>query len=387
MILPGATLGVLGGGQLGRMFTVAALTMGYKVIVLDPDPNSPAGLVASEHIQADYRDEEALARMGRECEAVTTEFENVHAESLRFLARHCIVRPGGDAVAILQDRSREKTFLRDHGFSTAPFAIVGSAADLEKALAVTGVPALLKVSRFGYDGKGQTRVNSLDDARAAFAAMGNEVCVAERLLPLQLELSVVLARDEHGRTACYPPSENAHCSGILDTSIVPARVAPEIAAQAGNTAVAIARELDYCGVMAVEFFLLAGDELVVNEIAPRPHNSGHFTLDACLTDQFEQQVRALCGLPLGDARLFSPVVMVNLLGDVWANGKPAWETLLTYPNLKLHLYGKSTPRPGRKMGHFNCVAPTVEEALATALAARAAIGAGNPAAQIREPAA
>ena len=386
MILPGSTLGVLGGGQLGRMFTVAALTMGYRVIVLDPDKNSPAGMIASEHICADYCDDAALERMARECAAVTTEFENVHANSLRVLAKHCIVRPGGDAVSIVQDRALEKSFLRDNGFATAPFAIINTPADLDAGVQVTGFPALLKISRFGYDGKGQMKVNALDEARAAFAAMGNEVCVLEGFLPLVSELSVVLARDHEGNTACYPAAENQHRNGILDVSMVPARVSQRIADQARDMAVGIAQKLNYCGVMAVEFFLLEGDRIVVNEIAPRPHNSGHYTLDACLTNQFEQQVRALCGLPLGDARLFSPVVMVNLLGDVWGDSQPQWETLLRHPNIKLHLYGKLAARPGRKMGHFNCVAATLDAALATALEARAAIGVEGPAGMVPTPA-
>lgn len=376
MILPPATLGVLGGGQLGRMFTAAALTMGYKVIVLDPDPDSPAGRIASEHLRAAYTDPAALARLGAVCAAVTIEFENIDADSLRALAQKCIVRPGGDAVAVLQDRGREKTFLRDHGFPTAPFAIARRSADLPAALEITGCPALLKISRLGYDGKGQVRVSSLEEARAAFIRLGGVSCVAERLLPLETELAVVLARDSGGTAICYPASENLHRNGILDLSIVPARVPAEIALQAQEIAAAIAGRLDYCGVLAVEFFLLAGNRLVVNEAAPRPHNSGHYTLDACLTDQFEQQVRMLCGLPPGDARLLSPVVMVNLLGDLWGDGagsRPAWEELLKYPQLKLHLYGKSSARPGRKMGHFNCAAPTSGQALALALEARQAL--------------
>jgi 5-(carboxyamino)imidazole ribonucleotide synthase len=387
MILPGATLGVLGGGQLGRMFTVAALTMGYRVIVLDPDTHSPAGMIASEHICADYRDAAALERMSRECAAVTTEFENVHAESLRILAKHCIVRPSGNAVAIVQDRALEKSFLRDNGFATAPFSIVRTAADVDVALGTTGFPALLKISRFGYDGKGQMKVGSADEAKAAFAAMGSEVCVMEGFLPLAAELSVVLARDHAGVTACFPAAENQHRNGILDVSMVPARVSEKIANQARDMATGIADKLDYCGVMAVEFFLLQEDRIVVNEIAPRPHNSGHYTLDACLTNQFEQQVRALCGMPLGDPRLFSPVVMVNLLGDVWRDDQPDWATILRHPNIKLHLYGKLAARPGRKMGHFNCVAPTLDAALRLALEARAAIGVERGQSQAREPAA
>jgi len=351
-ILPGATLGILGGGQLGRMFTIAARTMGYRVMVLDPDSASPAGQMADAHLQADYADHAALKQLGAACAAVTTEFENVPAASLIELASHCRVSPGAAAVAIVQDRSHEKSWLADNGFATAPFALVYSEGDLDAALADTGTPALLKVSRFGYDGKGQARVGTLEEARAAFREFGGQPCVLEGFVELEREVSVVLARDDAGECALFPVAENRHDNGILDLSIVPARVPDSLAAQARDTARAVAERLSYVGVMAVEFFV-AGGRLMVNEIAPRPHNSGHYTLDACVTDQFEQQVRALCGLPLGDPRLLSPVVMVNLLGDRWGNGGPHWGTLLAHPAVKLHLYGKQAARPGRKMGHFN----------------------------------
>jgi 5-(carboxyamino)imidazole ribonucleotide synthase len=351
-ILPGATLGILGGGQLGRMFTIAARTMGYKVMVLDPDAASPAGQMADVHLQADYTDHGALRQLGAACAAVTTEFENVPAASLIELAQHCRVSPGAAAVAIAQDRSHEKSWLREQGFATAPFALVNSEADLDVALAETGAPALLKVSRFGYDGKGQARVASLADARAAFQEFGGQPCVLEGFVTLEREVSVVLARSDAGECALFPVAENRHENGILDVSIVPARVPDALARQARDMARAIADRLDYVGVMAVEFFVADG-ALMVNEIAPRPHNSGHYTLDACVTDQFEQQVRALAGLPLGDTRLLSPAAMVNILGDRWQNGGPHWDTLLAHPNIKLHLYGKEAARPGRKMGHFN----------------------------------
>ncbi|WP_018078330.1 5-(carboxyamino)imidazole ribonucleotide synthase [Thiobacillus denitrificans] len=351
-ILPGATLGILGGGQLGRMFTIAARTMGYRVMVLDPDGASPAGQMADVHLQADYADHAALKQLGTACAAVTTEFENVPAASLIELASHCRVSPGAAAVAIVQDRSHEKSWLADNGFATAPFALVYSEGDLDAALADTGTPALLKVSRFGYDGKGQARVGTLEEARAAFREFGGQPCVLEGFVELEREVSVVLARDDAGECALFPVAENRHDNGILDVSIVPARVPDSLAAQARDTARAVADRLGYVGVMAVEFFV-AGGRLMVNEIAPRPHNSGHYTLDACVTDQFEQQVRALCGLPLGDTRLLSPVVMVNLLGDRWRNDGPRWDTLLAHPAIKLHLYGKQAARPGRKMGHFN----------------------------------
>lgn len=373
MILPGATLGMLGGGQLGRMFTVAARTMGYRVMVLDPDPLSPAGQFADVHLCADYQDAQALAQMAQTCAAITTEFENVPADTLRNLAAHCPVKPRAEAVEIAQNRVAEKSWLRQHGFATAPFAVISSADDLVDACTTVGFPAVLKVSRFGYDGKGQARVADLAQAQAAFAGMGGEVCVLEKMLTLECELSVVLGRNESGESALYPVSENIHEAGILDISIVPARVTDALTTQARETALAIAQRLDYCGVMAVEFFVVNGGQLTVNEIAPRPHNSGHYTLDACLSSQFEMQVRTLCNLPLGATEQHTPAVMVNLLGDVWGDSQPNWAALLQYPQVKLHLYGKQSARPGRKMGHYTCVDRSLEAALALAKQIRAAL--------------
>ncbi|MFN3544837.1 MAG: 5-(carboxyamino)imidazole ribonucleotide synthase [Thiobacillus sp.] len=364
-ILPGSTLGILGGGQLGRMFTVAARTMGYRVMVLDPDPASPAGQMADAHLQAGYADEAALAQLGQACAAVTTEFENVPAASLIALARHCRVAPGADAVEVAQDRSHEKSWLAQHGFATAPFELVYSEGDFDEALAEVGTPALLKVARFGYDGKGQARVNSKQDARAAFREFGDQPCVLEGLVTLDAEVSVVLARNDAGACALFPVAENRHTDGILDVSLVPARVPDALADTAREMARSVADRLGYVGVMAVEFFVTDG-RLLINEIAPRPHNSGHYTLDACVTDQFEQQVRALCNLPLGDTRLLSPVAMVNILGDRWQGGGPRWDALLAHPNVKLHLYGKTEPRRGRKMGHFNVLDADPLAALALA---------------------
>ena len=361
-ILPGATLGILGGGQLGRLFTLAARSMGYRVMVLDPDAASPAGQMADAHIQADYTDAAALKQLGEQCAAITTEFENVPAASLIELARHCRVAPSADAVAIAQDRSHEKTWLADNGFATAPFAVINNETELEAGLAKTGAPALLKVSRFGYDGKGQARVATPDEARAAFKAFGNQACVLEGFVKLDAEVSVVLARDDAGECALFPLAENQHANGILDISIVPARVSNALAQQAREMARAVAHKLGYVGIMAVEFFI-ADDRLLINEVAPRPHNSGHYTLDACVTDQFEQQVRVLCGLPLGDTRLLSPVVMLNMLGDRWQNGGPNWNALLVHPNIKLHLDGKQAARPGRKMGHCNVLDVDLDAAI------------------------
>lgn len=377
MILPGATLGMLGGGQLGRMFTTAALTMGYEVIVLDPDPESPAGRIATDHVCADYLDAAALDYLARTCAAISTEFENVPAEALETLAERSIVRPAARAVAITQDRIHEKTFLRDHGFATAPFAAVKSEADLEAAVGAIGVPAVLKVSRFGYDGKGQVRIHDAREARAAWESVKHEPCVLEQLLPLDTEISAVIARGTDGVTVCWPVGENTHENGILDVTVVPARVQESLVREAGLVAKQVATKLGYVGVMAVEFFVSNG-VLHVNEIAPRPHNSGHYTLDACVTSQFEQQVRALCGLPLGDTRLLSPVAMVNLLGDLWRDGHaPPWDQLFTHASAKLHLYGKREARPGRKMGHINMLAPSVDQALIEARRLQRALRGGS----------
>ena len=373
MILPGATLGMLGGGQLGRMFTVAARTMGYHVIVLDPDPQSPAGEFATEHLRAGYQDAPALAYLAKNCDAISTEFENVPAATLETLAAKCTVHPGAHAVAITQDRIHEKTFLRDNGFPTASFATIRTPEDMEAGLRAVGTPALLKVARLGYDGKGQACVTSIEEAHVAWQEMRREACVLESLVAFETEVSVVLARGADGAVATYAVAENMHRNGILDMTLVPARVSEACARDAVEMATRIAARLDYVGVLAVEFFVANGT-LLVNEVAPRPHNSGHYTLDACVTSQFEQQVRALCGLPLGDTRLLSPVAMVNLLGELWHDGHmPPWQHLFTHPGAKLHLYGKREPRAARKMGHYTCLGDTIEEALAAAMAIRAAL--------------
>ena len=373
MIEPGATLGVVGGGQLGRMFTLRARAMGYRVVVLEPDPRSPAGAAADRHVVAPYDDPDALAELAESCEAVTIEFENVPAEALKTLARTRPVRPSARAVAIVQDRISEKRHVTDAGFRTAPFRPVRTALELPRAVAIIGTPALLKTARLGYDGKGQAPVTDASDAAAAWRAVGEVPAVLERRLALELELSVVLARGTDGRIAAFPPGENRHRNGILETTVVPARIPPALAQRAQEMAAAAAESLEYVGVMGVELFLADGGQLYVNEIAPRPHNSGHYTIDACAVDQFEQQVRALCEAPLGSPRLLSPVAMVNLLGDLWAGGTPNWERALSFPGVRLHLYGKAHARPGRKIGHINCLAATPEQALQTALAARDAL--------------
>ena len=372
MIFPDAMLGMLGGGQLGRMFTLAAHSMGYRVTVLDPDPLSPAGAIADVHLKAAYQDVEALQQLADSCEAVTTEFENVPADSLRWLAKHCAVRPAGDAVAIAQDRIREKAFVRSCGIEVAPYAVIEKDGDLDAADAKL-FPGILKRARFGYDGKGQARVANVAEAKKAFADMGAESCVLEQRIALKCEISAVVARGADGLGRGFPVAENRHRNGILDVSIVPARVTPELAQRAEQWALKIAEKLDYCGVLAVEFFVTDDGQLLVNEMAPRPHNSGHYTLDACATSQFEQQVRTLCGLPLGDTRLLAPVVMVNLLGEAWQRGQPQWERVFLAPEAKLHLYGKHEARDGRKMGHYTMLGATADAALQKALVVRSAL--------------
>ena len=373
MILPGATVGVLGGGQLGRMFTLQARTMGYGVVVLDPDPASPAGAVANRHIRAPYDDERALSDLSESCAAITTEFENVPAAALQTLTRSSLVRPPVEAVATSQDRIAEKSFLQSHGIPTAKFRAVRDLRELKTAVTALRLPALLKTSRFGYDGKGQALVKSEEDAVRAYQRFGGVPCVLEERLALECELSVVLARGIDGDVAPFPVAENQHRDGILETSVVPARVPEAMTREARELATGLAEEMEYVGVLGVELFVANGSRLLVNEMAPRPHNSGHYTLDACSTDQFEQQLRALCGLPLAQPWLLSPVAMINLLGDLWADGEPRWEEALSRPGVRLHLYGKAEARPGRKMGHLNCLATDPDRALATALETRDAL--------------
>lgn len=376
MILPPATLGILGGGQLGRFFVRTARELGYRTWVLDPDGASPAGRIADRHLAAGYDDTDALDELGRACAAVTTEFENVPAAALDRLAATTIVRPGSASVAVCQDRIAEKAFLSDHGFDPAPHAAIHDEADLVD-LPSTLFPGIVKTARLGYDGRGQVSVGGPGEVPAALAAIGGGPAVLERRVPLDVELSVVLARDAAGAVRAFPPSENRHVGGILDTSVVPARIDGVILDEAVAVASAVAAALDHVGTLGVEFFVSDG-RLLVNELAPRPHNSAHHTLDACTTDQFEQQLRALCGLPLAEIRTHSAAVMVNLLGDLWFDGtderEPDWAALLAVADLRLHLYGKGEARPGRKMGHFTVVAADPVAALAGAAAGRAAVG-------------
>ena len=388
-----AMLGMLGGGQLGRFFVIAAHEMGYQVTVLDPDANSPAGKIADCHICADYEDTVALKQIAETCQAVTTEFENVPASTLEKLAEAIIVRPSAAAVAIAQNRVLEKNFIKQTGLPVAPFVVVNIAADLPEDNSEI-YPAILKVARFGYDGKGQARVANQMQAQQAFSEFAQETCVLEQMLPLDLELSVVLARDAQGNIASFPTAENSHLNGILDISIVPARCSAVMSANAQELAKKLATQLDYVGVLGVEFFVV-GNQLLVNEIAPRPHNSGHYTVDACITNQFEQQVRVLTGQALGEASLHSNAVMVNILGDSWFANKltvekkdatghehsnaglePAWNKALGHANLKLHLYNKLKPREGRKMGHFTVIGQDKKAVLNIALIARSELNIG-----------
>ncbi|ACT47436.1 phosphoribosylaminoimidazole carboxylase, ATPase subunit [Methylotenera mobilis JLW8] len=379
MILPPAMLGMLGGGQLGRFFVIAAHEMGYKVTVLDPDQNSPAGKIADVHICAKYDDAAALKQIAETCQAITTEFENVPAATLKTLAQSVPVRPSADAVAIAQHRVSEKNFLKEAGLPVAPYAVIDAESDLPADDSEI-YPAILKVARFGYDGKGQARVTNLSEAKAAFAAFSEEECVLEKMLKLDYEVSVVLARDVNGHVATFPTAENSHLNGILDVSIVPARGSDAVNHQAQKLAISVAEKLQYTGVLGVEFFVCDG-ELLVNEIAPRPHNSGHYTLDACITNQFEQQVRVMTGLPLGSSRQHSPAVMVNLLGDIWPNEapqiEPAWQLVLGLPSLKMHLYGKAEARAGRKMGHFTVLSTSRDDAIKLAMQVRSELKVGE----------
>jgi 5-(carboxyamino)imidazole ribonucleotide synthase len=403
---PPAWLGVMGGGQLGRMFAHAAQSMGYNVAVLEPAADCPAGQAANRLINAGYSDTAGLDALAAQCVAVTTEFENVPADSLSRLAQSVFVAPNVHGVSVAQDRVAEKSFFvasaAKSGVMPAPHKVIASDADID-AISDELLPGILKTVRMGYDGKGQVRVKSREDVRAAFEGMGKVTCLLEKMLPLAYEVSVLTARGADGASVVYPIAENVHRDGILFTTTVPGpNITADCAAKAQAAAQAIVAELGYVGVLCIEFFVLADGSLVVNEMAPRPHNSGHYTIDACVTSQFAQQVRAMAGLPLGDVRQHSPAVMLNLLGDIWYEAEvvsdpvgntglplpgaevhfnplgtvrePAWDRVLALPGANLHLYGKEEPRRGRKMGHLTFVAPTLAEAQQHLHAACAILG-------------
>jgi len=381
VLLPGsivngqpATLGVMGGGQLGRMFVHAAQAMGYYTAVLDPDPASPAGLVSHHHIQTDYLDEQGLAQLMQRCAAITTEFENVPAPALLTLGAHRFVAPGADAVAIAQDRAAEKAHFVKCGVPVAPHVVIETDAQLA-AVADNLLPGILKTARLGYDGKGQVRVKTRAELVAAWIELKQVPCVLEKMLPLKDECSVIVARGRDGQMVNFPVQRNLHREGILAvTEVNPGVIVPALAQQAVEATKAIAEGLHYVGVLCVEFFVLEGGQLVVNEMAPRPHNSGHYTLNACDQSQFELQVRTLTGLPLTQPRQHSVAIMLNLLGDLWPNSTPDWDKVLALPGTHLHLYGKLSARKGRKMGHLNITAATPEAARAVALQACAVLG-------------
>ena len=353
---PGSTIGVLGGGQLGRMLAQAAARLGYRVHVFEPQANCPAGAVAHKEVNAPYEDLEALAAFARECDVVTYEFENVPAAPLKHIEPLTQLRPHWSVLETTQNRSREKRWLRDNKFPHARFAEVAAGGDLAGGIREVGVPCVVKTADFGYDGKGQLKVMSEADMSAAFEKFAAQAVVIEQFVDFVCEVSAVVARSQSAAVRVFPIAENIHTYHILDFSIVPARVPAEVLAKAEKLARLIAERIDLVGVMGVEMFVTREGDVLVNELAPRTHNSGHYTIDACMTSQFEQQVRAICGLPLGAVTLLSPIVMVNILGDAWKNGEPKWDALLAQPNVRLHLYGKAEPRAGRKMGHFTVVA-------------------------------
>lgn len=370
-ILPGATIGVLGSGQLGRMFGIAARRLGYRVHTYSPDVDTPTGQVADVERRGPYEDLDAVRAFAAAVDVVTFEFENVPAETAAAAEAAAPVRPAGAVLHVTQHRLREKTFLRDRGFPVTPFVAARSAAGLAAALAELGAPALAKTAGWGYDGKGQVRLDAGADCRAAWSRLGTEEAIVEAWVPYACELSVVAARGLDGAIAAFPAFENHHVGGILDLTRAPARVPATVAARAEEIARALLEVLGVVGVLCVEFFCLAGGELLINELAPRPHNSGHLSVDACLTSQFEQQVRAVCGLPLGAPDLLRPAAMANLLGDLWLAGPPDFRAALAHPAVKLHLYGKAEARPGRKMGHLTALAREGEDAGALVCAARA----------------
>ncbi|MDF7676416.1 5-(carboxyamino)imidazole ribonucleotide synthase [Neisseriaceae bacterium ESL0693] len=363
VILPPAMLGIIGGGQLGLLFTIAARQMGYRVMVLEPDAQAPAVSLADVHLCAAYDDQNALQQLAG-CAAVTTEFENVSADSMRWLAQHTHVAPSGDCVAITQDRETEKTWIQAAGLPTAPYQVIRQEADINQH-SLTLLPGILKTATLGYDGKGQIRVNTLAELHQAYATLKQTRCVLEKMQDLKAEISVIIARAQNGASACFPIAENQHQQGILAYSIVPARLPASLQIQAQQMATKLAQTLNYVGVLAVELFVVGQEHrLIVNEMAPRPHNSGHYTLDACQSDQFQQQVRMMCRLPPASTQLLRPCCMANILGDLWpAEGQPDWRPVLQQPDAHLYLYGKKTARTGRKMGHFTILAEEPEIAL------------------------
>jgi 5-(carboxyamino)imidazole ribonucleotide synthase len=373
IVLPGSKIGVLGGGQLGRMFAMAARRLGYRVHTLAPEHDTPTGQIADVEINASYDDVHAVAAFAEGVDVVTFEFENVPAAAATAAEQHALVRPHPRALAVAQHRAREKEFLAGLGLPVTPFAPIARGEDITQAAGLCPFPAVLKTSTFGYDGKGQILVSTSGELGSAWESLGRREAVLEAFLELDREVSVIGARGVDSEWSYYGPIENAHRNHILDVSVAPADVDPHIANQAVEATHRVMDALDFIGILCAEFFITRNGRLVVNELAPRPHNSGHLTFDACRTSQFEQQVRAVCGLPLGSPALQQPAAMANLLGDLWEHGEPNWAAALSFPDVKLHLYGKAAPRPGRKMGHLSTMADTPEEAKARVVAAREAL--------------
>jgi len=369
-ILPGATIGVLGSGQLGRMFAIAARELGYRIHVYSPEDDSPAGQIGDKEFSYAYEDLDRIREFAREVAVVTFEFENVPAASTSAAAEFGPVRPDGQVLHTTQNRLREKTFLAKNGFPVTPFRAVNSLAQLETAAKELGLPAVLKTAAFGYDGKGQTKVTYAAQLRDAFAALRGTEGIYEAFVDFEKELSVVAARTLNGEFSAFPVFENTHANHILDVTFAPANIEERVATEAVVLAAGILEKLNVVGLITVEMFLTRDGRLLVNELAPRTHNSGHLTIDACVTSQFEQQVRAVCGLPLGSTELRQPAAMANLLGHLWADGEPKWVEALKDPSIKLHLYGKREARLGRKMGHLTAMAPSVEEAVRRVTTAR-----------------
>ncbi len=376
-VLPGSAIGVLGSGQLGRMFAIAARRMGYRVHTFSPDEDTPTGQVADVEIMAPYEDLDAVCRFARGVSAVTFEFENVPASTAAAAANCAPVRPSGAVLHTTQHRLREKNFLKQAGLPVTPFRHVERFEDLPSAVAELGLPAVLKSAGFGYDGKGQFRIKHLSELPQAWQAVGETEAVLEAFVDLEREISVVAARTVEGNFAHYGAIENQHVNGILDLSLSPARVSDRLKQDAVEIARVILERLDVVGVLCVEFFIGRDGKLLVNELAPRPHNSGHLTFDANLTSQFEQQLRAICLLPLGDVTQWAPAAMANVLGEAWENGEPDWAAAARQPDVKLHLYGKLAPRPGRKMGHLTALAATAEQAFADVRYARSLLAHGR----------
>src|SRR5262245_42042445 len=372
-ILPGSTIGVLGGGQLGRMFAMAARRLGYRVHTLAPEHDTPTGQISDVEIVAPYDDLDAVRRFAQGVSVVTFEFENVAAGAASTAEAHTVVRPSGEALAVAQHRLREKTFLAKHGLPVAPFAAIRSDADIPAAIAKVGCPAILKTATFGYDGKGQVAITRAEDVARAWETLGRRESILEAFVDLACEISVVGARAVDGTWTAYGAVENVHRHHILDVSTFPASVPAALAKLAADAAHTVMEALAYVGVLCMEFFVTRDGRLLVNEIAPRPHNSGHLTIEACSTSQFEQQVRAVCGLDLGSVDMLRPAAMANLLGDLWERGEPDWSAALSFPAVKLHLYGKTSARPGRKMGHLTALAPTPSEARDVVIRAREAL--------------